>query len=112
MSICEFSACQKLLGGYRRRWPSILVELGSINLNMSSEETTRLICELAVQAGPREDGNKQKVEQRKQQRQQQQQKQQGHDEWRTVHAVFREEPAFVERLLEQIERRLGHISSN
>ncbi|KAK3347284.1 hypothetical protein B0T25DRAFT_614272 [Lasiosphaeria hispida] len=93
MPVHEFSACQKLLGGHCRRWPNILVELGSINLSMGSEETARLICQLAVQAGPRGDWGE-------------------GAEWRTVHTIFREEPAFVERLLEQIETRLGHISSN
>lgn len=105
MSVHEFSACQKLLGGYRRRWPNILVELGSINLNMGSEETARLVCQLAVQAGPRE-------ETRKGEGGGKGSKWHEGDEWRASHAVFREEPAFVDRLLEQIEARLGHISSN
>ncbi|KAI0414956.1 hypothetical protein F5X98DRAFT_389453 [Xylaria grammica] len=48
-----FSAYQKLLAGKRRRWPNLLVELSSSNLNLSEEDTVRLICQLASQAGPR-----------------------------------------------------------
>ncbi|TGJ78854.1 hypothetical protein E0Z10_g9910 [Xylaria hypoxylon] len=48
-----FSAYQKLLAGKMRRWPNILVELSSSNLNLSDEDTIRVICQLASQAGPR-----------------------------------------------------------
>ncbi|KAI0202605.1 hypothetical protein F4808DRAFT_468261 [Astrocystis sublimbata] len=48
-----FSAYQKLMSGRRRRWPNILVELSSSNLNLSDEDTVRLICQLTSQAGPR-----------------------------------------------------------
>ncbi|KAK4141681.1 uncharacterized protein C8A04DRAFT_13829 [Dichotomopilus funicola] len=90
MSVHEFSACQKLLGGIHRRWPNVLVELGSINLNLGSEETARLVCQLAIQAGPRAKEQAQGA----------------------THAIFRDEPVFAERLLEQIETRLATISSN
>ncbi|KAI1211128.1 uncharacterized protein F4807DRAFT_25762 [Annulohypoxylon truncatum] len=89
MSVHEFSACQKLLAGKLRRWPNILVELGSSNLNFSSEDTTRLLCQLAVQAGPESNG----------------------EDLRAVHAVFKE-PAFLERLADIIEKRLDAISTN
>ncbi|KKP05492.1 hypothetical protein THAR02_02384 [Trichoderma harzianum] len=52
MSVAEFSAYQKLLAGKSRRWINILVELGSSNLNFSSEDTTLLLSQLAIQAGP------------------------------------------------------------
>ncbi|KAI1274441.1 hypothetical protein F5Y07DRAFT_410255 [Xylaria sp. FL0933] len=47
-----FSACQKLLSGKRRRWPNLLVELSSSNLNLSDEDTMRLMSQVALQAGP------------------------------------------------------------
>jgi hypothetical protein len=53
MSVAEFSTYQKLLAGKFRRWPKILVELGSSNLDFSSEDTTLTLTQLAVQAGPR-----------------------------------------------------------
>ncbi|KAI1132344.1 hypothetical protein F5Y10DRAFT_294105 [Nemania abortiva] len=48
-----FSAYQKLLAGKRRRWPNLLVEMSSSNLNLSDENTMHVICQLASQAGPR-----------------------------------------------------------
>ncbi|KAI1260766.1 hypothetical protein F5Y18DRAFT_441591 [Xylariaceae sp. FL1019] len=53
MSVHEFSALQKLLAGKRRRWPNLLIELSSSNINLSNEENMLLLCQVAVQAGPR-----------------------------------------------------------
>ncbi|KAM0511909.1 hypothetical protein ACHAPE_009374 [Trichoderma viride] len=53
MSVAEFSTYQKLLAGKFRRWPKILVELGSSNLDFSSEDTTLTLTQLTAQAGPR-----------------------------------------------------------
>ncbi|KAI0530402.1 hypothetical protein GGR58DRAFT_232579 [Xylaria digitata] len=89
MSVHEFSACQKLLAGNVRRWPNILVELGSSNLNLSDEDTMYLVCQLAIQVGPELPG----------------------EVLRAVHVVFRE-PAFLERLAEMIEKRLRAILDN
>ncbi len=89
MSVHEFSAYQKVLAGTARRWPNILVEMGSSNLNFSSEETMRVLCQLAIQAGPQLRG----------------------EALRKVHIIF-EEPAFVESLAEQIQRRLHAILTN
>ncbi|KAK5992587.1 hypothetical protein PT974_06001 [Cladobotryum mycophilum] len=89
MSIAEFSAYQKLLSGTTRRWRNIAVELGSSNLNFSSSDATQMLAHLAVQAGPQlKDGA-----------------------LRAVHIVFTE-PEFVERLAEQIDRRLNSIMAN
>ncbi|KAI1493235.1 hypothetical protein F5X96DRAFT_622924 [Biscogniauxia mediterranea] len=88
MSVHEFSAHQKLLAGPTRRWLQILVELGSSNLNLSNEETTRMLCQLAIQAGP-----------------------QSNHVLRTAHVVF-QEPAFVDRLLQLIEERMSAIHTN
>ncbi|KAK8186362.1 hypothetical protein BC567DRAFT_189406 [Phyllosticta citribraziliensis] len=85
----EFMAYQSLFAGKHRRWPSILIELGSSNLNFSKEETTAIIAQLAVQAGPAK----------------------GTDPLRLTHGIFRDE-AFCTRLLSQIEWRLDSISLN
>lgn len=89
MSIHEFSAYQKLLAGKTRRWPNIIVEMGSSNLNFSSEDTMRVLCQLAVQAGPQLAG----------------------EVLRAAHVVFKE-PAFLERLVDTIEKRLEAIQGN
>ncbi|KAI0600730.1 hypothetical protein F4775DRAFT_48634 [Biscogniauxia sp. FL1348] len=88
MSVHEFSAHQKLLAGPTRRWLQILVELGSANLNLSNEETTRMLCQLVIQAGPQSD-----------------------HVLRTTHIVF-QEPAFVNRLIQLIEERMHAIHTN
>ncbi|KAH9885947.1 hypothetical protein F4778DRAFT_798742 [Xylariomycetidae sp. FL2044] len=89
MSVHEFSAFQKLLAGHVRRWPNILVEMGSSNLNFSSEDVMRVLSHLAVQAGPFLLG----------------------EPLRAIHAVFKE-PLFLERLAEMIENRLHIIRAN
>ncbi|KAK0649645.1 hypothetical protein B0T16DRAFT_457038 [Cercophora newfieldiana] len=111
MSVHEFSACQKLLGGTHRRWPNVLVELGSINLNLGSEETARLICQLAMQAGPRATDQAEGAGGRHGEREAGAEAEAASC-WRAAHAIFRDEPVFAERLLEQIETRLATISSN
>ncbi|KAI0122664.1 hypothetical protein F4814DRAFT_217495 [Daldinia grandis] len=89
MSVHEFSAYQKLLGGNVRRWPNILVEMGSSNLNIGNEDTARVLCQLAVQAGPRLPD----------------------ETLRAAHVIFKE-ASFVERLAEIIEKRLRAILTN
>ncbi|KAL8345895.1 hypothetical protein RB598_000014 [Gaeumannomyces tritici] len=85
----EFAAHQELLSGTTRRWIQILVQLGSSSLNFSSQETVKLLSQLAVQAGPRLGG----------------------DVLRQAHVSFRE-PGFVERLLDCVQKRLGSILKN
>lgn len=85
----EFSTYQKLLAGKNRRWINILVELGSSNLNLSSEDTMRLLCTLATQAGPALSG----------------------EVLRATHVVLLDS-AFLERLAEVIEKHLHAIQSN
>ncbi|KAI8626460.1 hypothetical protein F5Y19DRAFT_223552 [Xylariaceae sp. FL1651] len=89
VSIHEFTALQKLLAGKLRRWPNMLVEMGSSNLNFSDEDTTRVLCQLAVQAGP----------------------QLADETLRSTHVIFRE-PVFIERLTTLIESRLHSIKEN
>jgi hypothetical protein len=90
MSIHEFMALQRLLAGKNRRWMTILVELGSSNVNFSAEDTMYLFSHLAVQAGPAQYTT---------------------DVLRDVHVVFRDN-LFCQRLEDQIEKRLRTIKSN
>ncbi|KAI8955187.1 hypothetical protein F4801DRAFT_378012 [Xylaria longipes] len=87
--IQAFSAYQKLISGKRRRWPNILTELSSSNLNLSDENTTRVICQLASQAGPRMPS----------------------ESLRAVHEVFKY-PVFTTRLTKIIEEMLDSIQAN
>ncbi|RYP59007.1 hypothetical protein DL769_008716 [Monosporascus sp. CRB-8-3] len=89
MSIHQFTAYQRLLSGKTRRWPTMLVELGSSNLNFSSEDTMHVFGQLAVQAGPQSAGGL----------------------LRETHSVFNEE-LFCQRLAEQINKRLRSIAPN
>ena len=88
LNVHEFMAFQALFSGKNRRWPSLLVEIGSSNLNFSTEATALLISQLAVQAGPGYE-----------------------DPLRVIHGVFRDE-SFCKRLIEQLGQRLDAISSN
>ena len=89
LNVHESAAYQSLLSGTTRRWPSILIELGSSNLNFSSEAIASLISQLALQAGPSDET----------------------EALRTVHRFFRDE-IFCKRLIEQLDQRLANISSN
>ncbi|KAI9734261.1 MAG: hypothetical protein M1834_002365 [Cirrosporium novae-zelandiae] len=89
LNVHEFMAYQALFSGKNRRWPAILIELGSSNLNFSTEATTLLISQLALQVGPTYEN----------------------DTLRTIHRVFRDE-SFCRRLIDQLSQRLNGISSN
>ncbi|KAI1947456.1 hypothetical protein LOZ57_003184 [Ophidiomyces ophidiicola] len=89
LNLHEFLAYKSLFSGNSRRWPSILIELGSTNLNLSTEATTSLISQLAIQAGPADD----------------------EDPLRVAHKTFRDS-LFCQKLMEQISQRLDSISSN
>ncbi|KAL6891856.1 hypothetical protein GGI43DRAFT_200758 [Trichoderma evansii] len=91
MSVAEFSTCQKLLAGKSRRWPKILVELGSSNLDFSSEDTTLMLTQLAVQAGPRP--------------------LEGSCTLRRIHSIMTDID-FTRSLKEQIKNRLDSIRTN
>ncbi|KAH6856123.1 hypothetical protein B0I37DRAFT_317555 [Chaetomium sp. MPI-CAGE-AT-0009] len=89
-SVHEFTSYQRLLSGRSRRWLSVLAELGSPNLNFSSEDAMLVISQLATQAGPAR---------------------QHSGMLRDVHVVF-QDSSFCARLAEQIRRRLLMIYSN
>lgn len=86
----EFLAFQTLISGSARRWLSILVELASTNLNLSSETTMILLNHLALQCGPSSDQN---------------------DAMRLNHSVFRDID-FVAKLLEQVDSKLADLAAN
>ncbi|KAI0809453.1 hypothetical protein GGR55DRAFT_175773 [Xylaria sp. FL0064] len=87
--IQAFSSHQKLLAQGRRRWPTLLVELSSSNLKLGDEDTMRLICQLASQAGPRLPD----------------------EPLRAVHEIFRIE-LFTTRLTATLENMLESIKEN
>ncbi|KAI0003525.1 hypothetical protein F4779DRAFT_621832 [Xylariaceae sp. FL0662B] len=90
LNVHEYMAFQFLSSGKRRRWVNILTELGSSNLNLSTETTVMLLSHLALQIGRSEVG-----EQR----------------LGTIHCVFRDN-SFCNVLLQQVTRKLEGIASN
>lgn len=90
LNLHEFTAYQTLLSGQSRRWISMLVELGSANLNFSTEMTATFMSHLSSQVGPADPSG---------------------DPLRVIHKVFRD-TAFCNRLMEQIRRRLDGVSPN
>ena len=86
----EYMTFQSLLSKKSRRWLSILTELTSSNLNLSSEATTLLISQLAIQAGPAHHDA---------------------DALRTAHTVFRD-IEFCKSLIAQVNAHLDTLSSN
>jgi Protein of unknown function (DUF3638) len=89
LNVHEYMAYQALFSGKTRRWPSMLMELGSSNLNFSAEATMLLFRHLSSQAGPYHPN----------------------DHLRLIHVVFRDN-VFCKSLLEQVRQRLDGISSN
>ncbi|PYI29021.1 hypothetical protein BP00DRAFT_480116, partial [Aspergillus indologenus CBS 114.80] len=89
VTVHEFLTHQSLMAGKKRRWISILSELGSSNINFSAHETMALLQHLALQAGPWQQG----------------------ESLRVIHSVFHEAD-FCKRLLQQIDQHVSLITSN
>jgi len=89
INIHEFLSFQALFAGKARRWHQVLIELGSSNVNFSTEATTALIRLLSLQTGPAEND----------------------DFLGVIHSVFKDE-LFCKRLADQIDQRLNAISAN
>ena len=85
----EFMAGQGLLCGTFSRWLNLLRELGSTNLNFSTDCTSAIVSRLCLQAGPATTD----------------------DSLRDVHSIFHDH-TFCLRLLEQVESRLEIIRRN
>ncbi|KAF6823338.1 hypothetical protein CPLU01_11478 [Colletotrichum plurivorum] len=116
INVHEYVAMQTLLSGKAQRWIALLTELGSTNLNFSSEVTMLIVTHIVLQSGPVdeiedmgpfEDGR------------------QGHDSkgtsnrpgrlgrdiLRKVHKIFRDE-RFCDKLVEQLSIRLDSLEAN
>jgi hypothetical protein len=89
LTVHEYTAHQSLMSGKNRRWLSILIELGSSNINFSLQDTMILFHHLILQAGPMME----------------------RDDLRTVNAVFKD-VIFYHKLLDQVEQHIKAISQN
>ncbi|OJD31253.1 p-loop containing nucleoside triphosphate hydrolase [Diplodia corticola] len=89
LSSHEYMAFQSLFSGKHCRWPVILLELASSNMNFGAEGASLAVSQLSSQAGPAH----------------------GNDPLRTIHQVFRD-ASFCERLLDQIRTRVEMTSTN
>jgi hypothetical protein len=89
LNVHEYLAWQGLLLGTHTRWPSLLREMGSTNLNFSTDSTWAIVSTLSLQVGPISSD----------------------DRLRDIHVVFRDEN-FCEKLLEQVDHRLEAIRRN
>ncbi|CAG8953309.1 hypothetical protein HYFRA_00003516 [Hymenoscyphus fraxineus] len=90
LNVHEFLSAQALFSGTNRRWPQILIELGSSNLNLSTEQSALVFSHLALKAGPAHTSSHPLGE---------------------VHSIF-QDVSFCERLLQQLSERLAATSSN
>ncbi|KAI2635599.1 hypothetical protein GGS26DRAFT_505776 [Hypomontagnella submonticulosa] len=86
----EFMAFQSLLSGKRRRWVAILTELGSSNLNLSTETTVLLFDHLIHQIGSPDESE---------------------ELLGNMHYIFKDS-SFCEALLQQLKMKLEAIASN
>ncbi|EQB57807.1 hypothetical protein CGLO_02015 [Colletotrichum gloeosporioides Cg-14] len=102
VNVHEYLAMQTLTSGKAQRWLALLTELGSTNLNFSSEVTLLVVSNLVCQSGPADDdgisGNDSGGERER-------------DVLRKVHKIFREEQ-FCDRLVEQLIIRLDSLEAN
>ncbi|KAF2420579.1 hypothetical protein EJ08DRAFT_25307 [Tothia fuscella] len=92
LNVHEFMAFQYLFSGFTRRWPMILVELGSSQMSFSTEATMLLMSRLTLEAGPSDLKDPE-------------------NPLRIVHVYLRDN-AFCTQLLNQLSRRLATLASN
>lgn len=92
MSCHEFTAYQAAISGSYRRWPIMLLELGSSNLNPSSHLTRQLFTRLVLQSGPANSDSELEF-------------------LGVVHSIFHD-IEFCERLENQIRLRLNSLDIN
>jgi hypothetical protein len=89
LNIHEFMASQELLSGTNRRWLGLLRELGSVNINFSTESTWAIVSKLVLQVGSSSFGHP----------------------LRDIHMVF-DDDTFCNKLLQQVSNRLDAIRRN
>jgi hypothetical protein len=88
LGIQEFVAFQGLICGLNRFWPALLVEMGSSNLNFSSEAVMLMLRSLCTRTGPTD------------------------DQGLHVQTVVFHDDTFCNALVSQIDKRLNSIRSN
>ncbi|PBP24232.1 hypothetical protein BUE80_DR004858 [Diplocarpon rosae] len=89
VNLHEFMSFQALMAGKARRWPQLLVELGSSNINFSTEASVALIKFLTLQVGADNESGYLGV----------------------IHSIFTD-PVFCHKLLDMLNQRLDAIASN
>lgn len=89
VNIHEYMAWQGVLVGSYSRWPALLREMGSSNLNFSTDSTWAVISRLVLEVGPAASNS----------------------EFGETHSILRD-LTFCRRLLDQIEYRLDAIHRN
>ncbi|KAH8896015.1 hypothetical protein GQ53DRAFT_854400 [Thozetella sp. PMI_491] len=90
VNVHEYQAFQTLLGGTSRRLMTLATELGSSNINFSTDTTSCLVSHVALRCGPRgEPGNV----------------------LRAVHSIYLDD-AFCHKLFVQLLKRLATIENN
>ncbi|QSZ28812.1 hypothetical protein DSL72_003317 [Monilinia vaccinii-corymbosi] len=89
LNVHEYMAFQSLFSGKTRRLTQLLVELGSQNLNFSTEAALVIVSRLILEAGPAAEN----------------------DPLRVIHRSF-QDTQFCDRLVELLSQRLENISSN
>ncbi|ESZ96422.1 hypothetical protein SBOR_3154 [Sclerotinia borealis F-4128] len=89
LNVHEFMAYQALLSGKTRRLPQLVVELGSQNLNFSTEAMAILVSRLILEAGPKLTG----------------------DPLRVVHQSYKDK-TLCSKMIEQLDQKLDNIRSN
>jgi len=89
LNVHEYIAWQDLLVGSPTRWPSLLRELASTNINFSTDSSWALVTRLAFELGPNTND----------------------DPWGDIHAALQDE-FLCKALLDQIRHRLQGIRRN
>ena len=90
VNVHEFVSVQSLMAGTTRRWYALLTELGSSNVNFSTEAAAALVNHLATQCGPAGEDD---------------------DFLRAAHSAFRD-VAFCDKLSHLVGQRLDGIAGN
>ncbi|KAF9870445.1 hypothetical protein CkaCkLH20_12112 [Colletotrichum karsti] len=113
----EYLAMQTLMCGKSQRWIALLTELGSTNLNFSSEVTMLVVSHLATLSGPMDDDNSSSTNNDTGVRGENLCRaayaggRNNKDVLRKVHKIFRDQ-CFCDKLVEQLSTRLNSMEAN
>ena len=111
----EYMAFQNVLSGTNRRWPFMLIELGSSNLNFNTEEVNKLFSWLANHAGPGSPlavDNADETFDIGEKEFDMSHPQNGQSRCLRIMHSFFQDTSFCERLLRLLDERMDNISSN